>query len=503
MKRENLMLVAGALLASTSITTAANAGTIFLSSVGTLTATNQATVNTTNFPVIRLGAQAFASATAATVSTGTVDLILRFASQLPVTFNGIITATNAQFSGSSSTALGVAFESTSGTIAGSLNLLANSAVCTSVLATGDKIFLQNCNGAQALSVGIATVTAAGVIVTGVSFKLLSGLATAGTSISLGAEIYLGTTQTTSIDSTTAAAKITSFNGITVQGGTSAAGTIDVAASKGAFTGLVTSNLSAVLGSVLFSVNAIKSLDLSTTIAAASMVAAGNEVKLTSAIFSDDATSQVRVTNTTLTNGTVSVALSAGYVTFQLGTASISGFAADITVDFNGTGQIDAASAGSTAVTFVTAGGNGVTTGLATAVPAQTLSSGLAAVSRNGLTVDLNGIYAGDYPVQYTSVVRVANTGTVAGTPTIQIYDESTGSLLGTATPTTSIPGGGSKQYTAKDLETLAGISATGFKTYRMTVSAGISGYVQQLLWNQTGGFFTDLSSRRTTKAGGL
>ncbi len=497
MKRDNLYLVAGALLASTSLTTAANAGQIALVktpgvALGTAGAFSPVAFST----ALNLSAQAFPNSTAAaTVTTGTVNLYFRFNQEIPATFTGIISVTGAQFATSATSATAIQFESASGTVFGNATAWTPTTICTGAVKGADKILLQGCNGAAISSItGGGFITANGVLITGVSFTQAGGLATAATSISLSADITVGSTV---FDTTAAAAEITSRDTFTVSGVIGTPASIDVAASKGAFTAISTSVNSAALGTITISVNPALATDLSTLVNGAAATASA-EVKLTTAITTDDATNQFRLTGTN-TQLTVSV-FQAGSVTFSLpATAFSSTDRYTVNVDFNGTKEIDAAAAGTAAVTFVVPG---TTTQGTTNMQAQGATSGLpiAGLTRNGLTISLNGVYSSTYAPVYTSVIRIANTGTIAGAPTIAVYDEVTGSLLGTASALATLTGGASAQYTAAQIEAAASVPAST-KTYRLVVTGGITGYAQQLIWNQTSGFFTDLSGRRTSLTG--
>jgi len=506
MKRENLFLVAGALLASTSLTTSAFAGTHALRSSGVALTGPQTVLSQSG--VLAISAQAFSptAATANTVVSGSVDLFLRFNQQLTTTFSANISITGAQFSGSGGTAQGIYYESASGTLA---SVVALSNICNSAVAGSDVILLSTCDGRHSASVSGALLTATGLVVQGVRFTSMSPLATAGSSVAISSVI---TVNSVSFETTASANEITSRDSITTSGTAGSALTADVApANRGAFTAVTTSVLSAVIATVQVSLNSALGTDLSTVISGASAVG-GSEVRVTSAIATDDAVNQFRLTSAASTVALTTSVFSGGFVTFSIAAASLGStdsFA--VRVDFNGTKEIDAVTSAGTAVASYTA----VTSGAGnlnniTAPPAGTVA--VSTIQRNGLNIDLNGVYGGGFPIQYTSIIRVANSGTIAAAPVFTIVDEATGSQIGTTvtgimSPTTglfvangTIPGGASTQFTAANLEAAAGLTAST-RTYRITVTGGLTGYVQQLLWNQTGGFFTDLSGRRTSRTG--
>ena len=128
-----------------------------------------------------------------------------------------------------------------------------------------------------------------------------------------------------------------------------------------------------------------------------------------------------------------------------------------------------------------------------------LTSGTAsAIARASFTVQVNSVQPSTNTV-VTSYIRITNGSTIAGIPTITVYNASTGAALGTYT-TASVPGLATLQLTAKDIETGAGITANA-SGYDLIVGGNLpSGYVQHVTGNP-GNMFVDFSGRRTSNLG--
>ena len=478
MKYSNLLI--SSLLVSTALTTGANAASIYLA--GDATAAGIA------LGVRNLSAQVFPAVASTSTKTGTNRLFVKFAQNNPNTvFTGTINVTGAKFVTTGISASAFAVGQTGASI-GSITDL--TAACT--VTPGASTLILACDTSKVNGTTISTTSINGIVLSGIAFDNISALSTAGTSVSLD---YTMKVSNELYDSAAATAVITSRNSLT---GTSVSATtaplkIAVANPTGSFLKFTTGT-AAVIGSINFTLGAGTQygLDLSTTL---SGFTSGAELKVTSSIFSDDAAKDVVISGAS----TITVAATtfgAGFVTFTLPVADIDKDKAyGITVNFNGTKEIDTAGAGTTLITYVA---NASTTGSASNVTAPPAVTGtVSGLSRDGLSIDLNGLQPGiaQGARQYTSLVRVANTGTAAGTVTMIVSNETTGTVLGTYT-SASIPVGASLQVSSAQIEAGAGITPSASVGYRVAISGAITGYAQHVTWNQDAGFFGDLSARR-------
>ena len=495
MKRENILLVAGALLATTSLTT---------TSFGATTGINVTAYPASGATVVGMAnqfisAQAFASPATTSATIGPFNIYVKLALPLNVAgLSGTVGITGATFAGMTGTVAQAVMFGTGFTVE-STNTSSN--FCTSVLATSPSIVLATCSGqlsAGTISGNGQTATGTntnGFVLTGITINNATGLATAGGTVSLTSDIKLNNS---TVDSSAAAVEITSRDGLVVTAtAPTTVGSIDVNAVP-AFTRLTSSSLSTVLSNIQISTNNAFGTDLSAVISTTALYGSA-EIRVTSASLVDDASSSVNL-NGSATLTKTSAQYAAGFVTFTLTTQATQP-AATFTVEhnFNGTKEIEAVSAGTTTITFTAPTGASGTSVNITAQAAVTGTAG--ALTRNGLSIDFNGIYPSTYAPTYTSFIRVANTATVAGRPTLVVTNENTGVSLGTFTPTADLAGGSSGQYSIKDIEVALGITPSASTLYRVRVSGSITGYAQHVIWNQTSGFFTDMSGRRTSVLG--
>ena len=490
MKRENILLVAGTLLASTALTTVSFASTIALT-----TQTNAKAAVLLRTGGTNISAQAFATPAVTTATVGPFNVYVKLAGPIVAAgLTGSISITNASFVSSAATAKAVVFGS-GFTIESTVS---SSNLCSSVISTPSAILLAACDGSAAvLAGGVADNTATsastnGFLIESVIINNLTGLATAGGTVSLS---NIMTVAGTTVDSQASAVELTSVEGLVVTAtAPTTAASIDTSATP-SFARLTGSSLSTVLSTVQISTSAAFGTDLSNAISFSNSYSSANLV-ITSTSLVDDASTSVTIASTAGTKTAAQYA--AGFVTFNVTTAAASPYV--VNHSFNGTSEIDAAAAGTVTVTFTapTAG----TLGNSINIKAQAAASGVTgALTRNGLTIDFNSIYPSTYAPTYTSYIRVVNTATITGTPTIVITNENTGAVLGTYTAPAAIAGGASAQYSIRDIETALGITASASVLYRARVGGSITGYAQHVIWNQTSGFFTDMSSRRTSVIG--
>jgi len=493
MKRENLYFVGGALLASTALTTAATAATY------SITTASDGAIGTT---ALKLSAQAFPSnATSATaVGTGT-GLSVRLNGPLASAFTATISVSGAKFrtgsvSANDVSALLIATFSGTATVVSTYGFTAsadNTMGCA-VAFSSDSLILANCDPTFAINGNSTTGSVGGFRISSVGFDNATALSAAGASISLAGSIVVGGQP---LDTTAAQAVVTSANSLTATiAATTGIPQLNVNSTP-AFANFGSSTqLTTNIGTVSITHAGTVSLDLITPLdTGAELLGAANSFKVTSTIFSDDAL--VR-TNLTSAGGVALTAaptvFTGGFVTFGAVAAASMLDTFTINVVFNGTSQIDAASAGTVEVTYGSAGGTGYSIN---AVAPAASSGAVAGLTRAGLNIDINGMQpsVAQGARTYTSLLRIANTGTFAGTVQIVLRNESTGAVLGTYT-SPSIPAGASLQLTSANIEAGAGVTATASVLYRATLSGNINGYVQHVNWNQDAGFFSDLSGRR-------
>jgi hypothetical protein len=487
MKRENLYVVGAALLASTSLSTAASAATFMLAA----THNQGGTFSTTARP---LSAQSFASTPSTAQVLGPRTLIVRFASPIQADNTNItVTLAGARFVTSSipsrveflQISAGVSLVS-SGAGSGTLG----TQLCA-VQAQTDRLVITGCH--PATSSGQTSI--AGIFLSNVTFDNATGLATAGTSVTLASEVTIGTTV---LETTAATAIITSRNALSGTSTSNAAiGQANVS-SNPAFAQIVGSGLSAVIGTINITQAGSIAADLTTQVVAAGATGA-TEIRITTPIITGAGFTNVKTvggTTGTLTRGLTQAA--SGSVTFTIAAASVQE-ETTVSVEFNGTTAIDVAAAGTTGISFSSAGAQSQTANSGV-IPA--VAGTVSGIARSGLSVDINGVQPGTAQgaVTYTSLLRIVNTGSAAGTITAIVRNEATGATLGTYT-SPSIPAGAALQVSAAQIEAGAGITAQASILYRMSVSGSINGYVQHVNWNQTAGFFSDLSGRRNSTNG--
>lgn len=481
MKRENLYLVGGALLASTALTSAATAATVTLVPTGPVTSTTTA---------LKLSAQSFGATPATTDAIGRAGLAVRFSGPLAATFTSTISVTGAKFAAgtvSSNDVIPLSFATFTGSSGGTTFGAVNSMGCA-VAFSADNLILASC-----AMVGTTIASVGGFLISAVGFDNATAMATAGANIGIGVVITVGGV---TLDNTAAQNVVTSTNSVTttVTAGTAANANVNATP---AFANLgSTTNLTTIIATISVTTVGTVARDLSTAITTTNAYGNTNNLLVTSTIFSDDA-----ITRTEVTNGGVQFASAAptaftgGFVTFGAITAASLTTTFDVRVVFNGTGVIDTASAGTLALTYSSNAATNSVSGNFVAPAA--VSGAVAGLNRAGLSIDINGIQPGTAQGArtYTSLLRIANTGTVAGTVAVVLRNDATGATLGTYT-SPSIPAGASLQVSAAQVEAGAGVTAVASIGYRAQISGGINGYVQHVNWNQDAGFFSDLSASR-------
>jgi len=476
MNKQSLYLFGGALLASTALTTGSQAALIKQSNgVG-------GTVATTAITAKGIATQVF-SGTAATAGAVTITnanvssngaILIDYTSTYNTAFNIQLDIAGAEFTGTPS--LVHYFQSTSG---GSLEAVTSVTGCT-VQTLSDKILISGCDPSSSFT-ATSTSRVDAIAVTGLTYQSAGALATAGTSVTLSGLIR-NSANTITFENITAAAVITSKSAISASVNTGSALTVDNTASP-AFTLLTGATSSATLGSITYSGTAAVGTDLSFVFLNGS-VASTTEVKVTHGVLSDAAFVDIKYIPTAGTTLTRSVGnVSSGSVSFQVGGASLAG--ANITIQFNGTTAISAAT-GSATVTPTAAGPAITATGA--------FSGSLATLSRGGLSIQLNTLLP-TASTNYSSFVRLVNNSTVAGTATVAVSNDGTGVALGTYT-TASIAAGSTLTISSTDIETALAITSSVSVNYKVTLAGSFNGYAQHLVYNKTSGVFSDFSGFR-------
>jgi len=503
MNKQSLYVFGGTLLASTALSTAGHAALIKANpGLGGAVATTAITPKALATQLFSATASTAAALDFGSTTTAVGDVLIDFSLPLTLPFRVEVSIANASFTGTPGVV--VYTQDSSGATA---SLAASSVSGCTVQAQPDKLLILGCDPTGQT----ASSRADALAITGIRYISAAALATAGQSITLSG-IIKDSTATTTFDTITAAATVTSKSaldvGVTAGGGVTIDSTVTPAFSKlTAATALTTTTAN--LGSIKFSATSAVGTDLSFAYLSAS-VASTTEVKVTHGVLLDDAVTQIAF-NGSNGGGSTYVRVPSQFVTgtvsFTVAGASLD--ATSIVVTFDGSSLIDTTS-GTASVTvtptITTPAGGG---------PFRVLSSfsgTLAAFSRGGLSVEVNTLQptAGSGSTLYRSYIRIANISPVAGVATITVRDDVTGATIGsftTAQMTSAITAGllsstgeiranSTLQIGAADIESLVtGAAATGHP-YKVLVTGSFNGYVQNLMWNSVTGLFSDLSGFR-------
>jgi hypothetical protein len=497
MKNHQLYTLGGVLLATTSLTAAAEAATVGVKFGGGF--------NDISTTARRLSTAVFPTSGANDVSIGgnaNNEFAIVFSNSFGyvTTFDTTITISGAQFTVGSSVTADVLLRSSAGTgtFAGTSSGTLSGCSVTKLV---NQIFVENCklSNNQTLGGG-ASATIGGLLLKGVAFDTASGLATAGSSISLAGQIVLDGT-TTVLETITSGAVVTSAAPLSI---TSSAGavTANATATPTPYATLVTGTFGANNSLALATINITSTGALATDLSGL-VLADGNgngivgttalDISVTSPILADAALTSVILRDNDSTISTKTAAAFSGTtVTFNvLATDAGATYTQTMTVNvtFNGTTAISSAAAGTAAVTL--------TSGGASSVNPASASVATSSITRGGLSAEINTAQNsfGDGSSKYQSFVRIHNNGTVAGAATVQVYNDSTGALIGTYTSGSILPNA-TIQVSMKDIETQLGVSPTSFGQYTLKISGPFIGYAQHVMLNSINGAFSDLSSYR-------
>jgi len=508
MNKTQFCTLSGALLASTALSGAANAGTI-----GKYTSSNFSTtalaIDNTVFSTTA------STANAVVIGAGGTDRDIGM--QYTNNFSGLtgftteFTISGARFITSGITLASIELlVASNGNLGSVANSVSASTVCASVTSLVDLLVVNDCSMSALLgdanTTGVGTgYRVHGMVMTGVTFNTASGLATAGTSVSLTGRVYNpdNTSQIFEASSTGNILTATVPLQVRVVAGTGV--TASATTTPTAFVNLslpTNGSLSLVLATIIVSATGALGATLAAASASAANLAGTTSITVSSSIMTS---ASVRKVNLDATSGSVSLSVntaanfSSGTVTFSLdNTVWTGGNSADVKVIFQGTTSIPAAAAG-------TVTGSVVYNGYLQAV---TLTGVTATVAQGGFRAEVNTFNASTNG-PFSSYLRIHNNGLVAGTVTITVYNDDyySGAALGSSFTTASILPGATLQLSAAEMEgtaTSAKVPAGGANiptasrtgSYTLSVTGPIVGYVQHILFD--GNSVADLSGYRNS-----
>lgn len=470
MKRQTL-LTGSALLATTALSSAAVAGTI-------VPVVAAGAVQTTVLTPIALSSQIFGGTTPENLTIGGAasggQVNLDFTNALTAAFDVRLSATNAQYTGST---VAVSAYSESTASGQTLRFDSSLTACTVQVLT-DRVLIDDClTGSDYGKIDVLTVS-------GLQFNEANGLSTAGTSISLSG--FVQSTAGETFETITSTAVITGTDSIetTVTAGTT--GTLLNTATP-AFATLTGGTTRLSLGNVKNSAPTTTGTNLSTSIATGTLLTSLVELTVTHGVLTDAATTEINATPSAGNSATVIASnFNSNIASFTFTAANQLIASYDVSVVFNGTTAIQNWSAGTMDVVF--------SVGTTTATAPATTQGSLASLSRGGMSVQINtanSSVAGGSTFQ--SLVRIVNNGSVAGAATIVVLNDADGTTLGTFT-TGDIAAGATLQVDMPTIEGAAGITPAG--QYGLSISGAFTGYAQHVMFNSVDNLFVDLSGFR-------
>jgi hypothetical protein len=512
MNKQQLYTFGGALLASTALSGAANAltwgkvdgslnwSTTPFSIANTLFSTTASTANTVSITpgAVRVAAK-FSNVYSSSTASGT-----RFSVE--------ITPSGAAFTTGTASLANAAFLINRADNASFTDTISASRACGGVIGFGTQFVLDGCTAAAGTVGGSVnhSVAIGGLVFSGVTFTNASGLATAGSSISLTGRVY-NTATGGNFEQAAVGNVVTSAAPFTVTVTAASNVTASATTTPLAFTALSSSNISGstlTMNLVTVHVTASGALDNDlTTLATAATETGSARITVSSSLLSSGAVATVHLdtslaAGTDLTNQTVAN-FSGGSATFEVATANLAG-SFTVRVAFNGTTAIPTAAQGTTSVVFGTVNGfqaPGTFTGTA------------AGSNQGGFRAEVN-MFNSSPNGPYSSYLRIHNNGGVAGAATITVRNDAhdSGAMLGSSFTTAAIQPGGTMQLSAAEMEgtdTASGklpsgganiptASRTG--NYTIQVTGPIIGYVQHILFD--GESVADLSAYRNGGATG-
>ncbi|MGE4065093.1 MAG: hypothetical protein AB7E79_17140 [Rhodospirillaceae bacterium] len=514
MNKQQLYTLGGALLASTALTSAANAMTF-----GRLLATAGsagAAFSTSGFTIANtLFSTTAATANAVTITPSDTKVAARFSNQYNAsTALGVAIAvemipTGAEFTSGTAVLGNVDFLVSSTTVTSYVSTVGAEIACTGSTGFGTSFVISGCTAAAGAansgggSAGASfSVNFTGLVFSGVTFTNASGLATAGSTVTMSGRIYNSQTLT-NYEPTATSTIITSSAPLSVSVSPAANVTANASATPTAFINLSTTNgpntsVTMDLVSIQFTTNNALLANL-TTPASAADVASSVQVTVQSAVFSGAATSRVTIAAAASGTTTATVAnFSGGAVTFTLVDADITSNATTtVRVVFNGTTAIPAAAAGTVTVAIAAEG---------TGQAPPSVTGTTASIAQGGFRAEVNTFNASTNG-PFSSYLRIHNNGTNAGTVNIQVRsdDHTSGAILGSQFTTGTIQPGSTMQLSAAEIEGTetstklpsggANVpTASRMGSYTLSITGALVGYVQHILFD--GEVVADLSSFR-------
>ena len=499
MNKTQFYTLSGALLASTALSGAANAGTI-----GRF---DSAVFSTTPITI----ANSLFSTTASTANGVTLggstandrNIGMRYNNNFSGTtrWTTEFTISGARFiTAGLTTANVVIFTATATNVATVSGQASGSVACASVTSLVDLLVVNDC----AISTGMGqTGVAYGIGLTGVTFNSASSLATAGTSVTLTGRVYNPTNTTQIFEASASGTMLTSAAPVQVISTAGTSVTASATTTPLAFTSLslpTNGSLSVTLATLRLSATGAIDAGLATASAVSTNLANTTAISVSSSILSSAAVRSVSLIATAGGIGPLTTAanFSSGTVTFTIGTTTwAAGSVASITVQFQGTTAIPAAVAGT------------ATSSVQVSESLVTATSATAAVSQGGFRAEVNTFNASTNG-PFGSYLRIHNNGAVAGVVTITVNsdDHTVGNAtLGAAFTTASIMPSTTMQLSAAEIEgttTSTKLPAGGANiptasrvgSYTLNITGPIVGYVQHILFD--GNSVADLSGYRNS-----
>lgn len=509
------LLMASTALAGTAALLPTSASAVLI----TVNSTDSASLASNAKAVVPLAIESL-SASAATANTqtlGTATYNFKFLNKFSGKFNVTISLTGANISTLATTNIFFLQGSGGTSVVGGTST--SNYGCVPQVLTNTVIL----TGCDATSLATTTTAAVGGIhLASVAFTGAGGLNVAGQSISFTAQV---TDQTGAVVFETMATQnvVTSYQALTTSNTAVGSITVDatssptfttVSQSAGAInlaTNIVanaasTGALTAVLGQIGYGmavstptgVAQAQKTDFSAMTTAD--IIGNHVVTLTSPVLALPAVTQVVVAPFSGAAGATSLTASAGAVTLNKpitnpSTVTIASPAnaveqVRVTATFDGATVIPTTGSG-TMVDVPTAG----------AVTVRTyagISGTLAGLTQGGYTNGVNNVL-NSKNTGFQSFIRLHNnSASTPNTVTLNVYNNTTGALLGSYV-SPSVPANGSLQISAADIEAGASITATAGVNYDVGIrGTTFSGYAQHILFNTALGLAVDLSANRGT-----
>jgi hypothetical protein len=501
MNKTQFYTLSGALLATTALSSAASAGTIGRWDANNNFTTTGLTISNTVFSATASTANAVVIGTTA----GERDFGILYNNKFSGTtrFTTEFTISGARFITSAITMANVklllATSTNSSSIIGSISGVNGTfGGCTNVTTLVDLFVINDCG----LTAGFSRVVT-GLALTGVTFNNASGLATAGSSVSLTGRVYNPSNTSQIFEASSSGTILTSAEPLQRVVTAGADKTASATTTPTAFTSLtdVASNLSLTLATIRLSGSGALNAALSAEVTAST--AATTSISVSSSLLSSAAVRSVTLIATaggSTVSSLTAANFSSGTVTFSLtNTTWAAGNSVAVTVQFQGTTAIPAAVAGSVSGSVTPASGEA----------SLAITGATAAVSQGGFRAEVNTFNASTNG-PFGSYLRIHNNGQVAGVVTITIRNDAhtSGATLGSAFTTAAIQPGATMQLSAAEMEgtgTADGKLPSGGAnvatadrsgSYTLSITGPIVGYVQHILFD--GSSVADLSGYRNS-----